>query len=290
MLYKKIILFNICFFVNLSFSFYSLYHILIFFTLVFSRYALAYMSLCPYGFISALKRYGHGIISKYWTKLGMTWRITEFEESFILLFLQCFWAVLSKVISLWWNVWIRNVLPFSTLPNNATSSPVLLGYPVLSTSFSGYGKRLPNLVNTSWPWRNSRGIWANQTEKYFEWVLIYDGEERTVCKNCAAASLYTVAWLTYFRCINIWQIFISNYLVVEMWVGTWDRLGQPTNQSNEIPRNCLCAWAKRLMLRRKATHRWNVIEANTYSVVLECGSSCTFSISKVQCVDLENKM
>lgn len=134
------------------------------------------------------------------------------------------------------------------------------------------------------------GIWANQTEKYFEWVLIYDGEERTVCKNCAAASLYTVAWLTYFPYINIWEIFISNHLVVEMWVGTWDRLGQPTNQSNEIPRNCLCAWAKRLMLRRKATHRWNVIEANTYSVVLECGSSCTFSISKVQCVDLENKM
>lgn len=33
-------------------------------------------------------------------------------------------------------MWIRNVLPFSTaLPNNATSSPVLLGYPVLSTSW-----------------------------------------------------------------------------------------------------------------------------------------------------------
>lgn len=188
-------------------------------------------------------------------------------------------------------MWIRNVLPFSTaLPNNATSTPVLLGYPVLSTSFSGYGKRLPNLVNTSWSWRNNRGIWANRTEKYFEWVLIYDGEERIVCKDCAAASLYTVAWLTYLPYINIWDIFISNHLVVEMWVETWDRLGQPTNQSNEIPRNCLCAWAKRLMLRRKATHRWNVIEANKYSVVLECGSSCTFSISKAQCVDLENKM
>ena len=45
-----------------------------------------------------------------------------------------------------------------------------LRYPVLLTSCFRYRKRLPNLVNASWLWRISRGIWANQKRqlKYYE--------------------------------------------------------------------------------------------------------------------------
>lgn len=185
---------------------------------------------------------------------------------------------------------IRNVLPFSTaLPNNATSSTVLLGYPVLSTSWiwqtaSKFGQQ--KLVIKKQPGDLSQSDW----EIFWMSINLWWRGKDSVAKIVQQQVCILWRGVAYLPYISIWDIFISNHLVVEMWVGTWDRLGQPTNQSNEIPRNCLCAWAKRLMLRRKATHRWNVIEANKYSVVLECGSSCTFSISKVQCVDLENKM
>ena len=43
-------------------------------------------------------------------------------------------------------------------------------YPVLLTSFAGYRKRLPYLVNATWLWIISRGIWANQKQKCFEWI------------------------------------------------------------------------------------------------------------------------
>ena len=57
-------------------------------------------------------------------------------------------------------------------------------YPVLLTSFAEYRKRLPYLVNTSWLWIISRGIWANQKQKCFEWIttimIITNTSQKTI--------------------------------------------------------------------------------------------------------------
>ena len=88
-----------------------------------------------------------------------------------LLFLLCFEAVARLLLR-------KAVPPFSTwfytalskrrnlVPRTSRLSYFFWWFPVLLTFYSGYPKQLPNLFNTSWLFRITRGIWANQKRRY----------------------------------------------------------------------------------------------------------------------------